>query len=753
MDVRALSEANMQGAYLSALHGRRVLLFLDNARSAEQIAPLQPPETCAILVTSRWVFPVPGLQNRRVDLLSEKDAVDLLSTLCPRIGEYAIGLAKACAYLPLSLRIAGSFLQVNGNWGTERYISQLNDHKHRLNTLQHNREDAELKSEPDLLATFDLSYGQLSEENKKRWRVLGVFPGSFDTGGAQAIWETKEDESLRSLGLLQRYSLLSYDETSSRYSLHDLLAEYACLLMSEQEEYKARFKHASHYKDVLSTADSFYREREEKVLSGLRLFDLEWGNIRSGHAWTADAHLNDLALAKLCMEYLNVGSRVLRLKLRSGEMFQWMRVALASARKIGDRRGEGNALRELGDAYLASGGSRKTIESYEKQLVIVRENGDRVSEWNTLGFLAMAYANLGDARKAFELHEQQLVIVWEIGDRRGEEDAFNNMGISYEILGETRKAIQFYERQLVVAREIGNQHGEYGALGLLGTAYGTLGEVRKAIEFMEQALGIARETRDRLSEGITLGFLGNAYLDLGDVRKAIELHEQALVIGREFGDRISEGALLGFLGIDYGALGETRKAIEFHQESLRIAREIEHRGREKVALDNLGDAYLALGEVRKGIEYYEQALVIGREISHSWGEVDTLGKLGNAYKNLGETRKAIESYEQGLEIARMIGNRRDEGASLGNLGLAYVDLGETRKAIEFYEQQLVIAREIGDRRGEGNALFNLGLALYSLEEKERAVDLVRQALSIYEAIESPSAKKARNTLKEWDVLP
>jgi tetratricopeptide (TPR) repeat protein len=80
-------------------------------------------------------------------------------------------------------------------------------------------------------------------------------------------------------------------------------------------------------------------------------------------------------------------------------------------------------------------------------------------------------------------------------------------------------------------------------------------------------------------------------------------------------------------------------------------------------------------------------------------------------------------------------------------------LGETRKAIEYYEQRLEITREIGDRRGEGNGLFNLGLALHTLEEKDRAVGLMQRALAIYEAIESPSAKDARDTSKEWGALP
>jgi predicted ATPase len=189
-DLRNLGESNMQGVYQSVLHGKNVLLFLDNARSADQIAPLQPPETCAMLVTSRWTFGVPGLRQRRVDVMGQEEAKAFLLELCPRVGDQAAELAKACAYLPLALRIAGSFLQVNSEWSIDSYLNQLADRKQRLVTLQESRAEAELTAEPDLLATFELSYSQLSAENQKRWRTLGVFPSSFDRNAASESRES-----------------------------------------------------------------------------------------------------------------------------------------------------------------------------------------------------------------------------------------------------------------------------------------------------------------------------------------------------------------------------------------------------------------------------------------------------------------------------------------------------------------------------------------------------------------------------------
>ena len=247
-DLRTLDEAGMVGAYQTVLSGKRALLFLDNARSAEHIAPLRPPETCAMLVTSRWVFSVPGLHPHRLDVLSPENAKKFLLELCPRINNQASELAKACAHFPLALRIAGSFLGVNADWLVDKYLSQLNDRKGRLATLKQSREEAELTTEPDLLATFELSYSALAEQDQKRWRMLGVFPTSFDTRAASVMWDLEkktalktptdwlklemlklemgglpvydEDAASKVLGSLLRYSLLHYDETSSRRTLY-----------------------------------------------------------------------------------------------------------------------------------------------------------------------------------------------------------------------------------------------------------------------------------------------------------------------------------------------------------------------------------------------------------------------------------------------------------------------------------------------------------------------------------------------------
>lgn len=422
-DLRALSEAELAALYCSCLDGKKALLFLDNARSAEQVKPLLPPPSCAVLITSRWRFPLPGLKTVDVGVMAADEAEAFLRELCPRIGAHAAALAKACAYLPLALRIAGSFLAVNADWTLPEYLGCLQSR--RLETLA-SAEDAER----DLETVFAESYETLSEDERRLWRLLAVFPAAFDRPAAAAVWNLDEPAAHDLLSRLCRYSLLDFIPSplsplpvgeggggEGRYSLHELLRDFARARLTGDESQAAALRHAEHYRRVLSRADDLYLQGGENIRAGLALFDREAEHIRAGQAWAAARS------PELCNAYPKAGTYVLDLRLTPKEKIAWLEAALQAARCSHDRAGEGVHLGNLG----------------------------------------LAYADLGDARQAIEFYEQALAIDREIGDRRGEAFGSWNLGLAYEKQGEIEKAIQAMQICVDFEREIGHPDAEQDA--------------------------------------------------------------------------------------------------------------------------------------------------------------------------------------------------------------------------------------------------------------------------------------------------
>jgi hypothetical protein len=532
-------ESDLANSYRSALSGKYALLLLDNAADDRQVRPLLPPSTCSVLVTSRKKFTLPGMKEKDLEVLKPAGSKDLLLDISGRIGDQAADLAQLCGHLPLALRAAGSFLANTPNIETAEYIDELRAERTRLERL--GSEGVDL----DVEASFNLSYNRLTTDAARAFRMSSVFPASFDAKAEVAICQ---DEGHKGLNDLVRWSLVDYRsvEGTVRYRLHDLARTFAANRMEKEDGGPALLdmyqRFAEHYSDVLRDAGDLYRQGGEAVLDGLKLFDLEWSNIRAGRAWAEGVTIQAVGSGvkklspekekalQLCSTYPLYGMNVLFLRLHPSELIRWLETALTAARELDDRGNEGAILGNLGTAYHSLGEYHKAIEHHEQVSVITREFGDRQAEGTSLCAIGIDYYSIGKYWKAIEFYEQALDISRDIGDRLGEGHALSSLGIVHCRLDEFRKAIEFHEQALDIARKLGYRQDEGAALCNLGLVYHSLGEYHEAIEYYEQALAVVRELGDRQGEGDTLFSMSLALKEIREVDKAIEYAKSALKI-------------------------------------------------------------------------------------------------------------------------------------------------------------------------------------------------------------------------------
>ncbi|MFZ0888558.1 MAG: tetratricopeptide repeat protein [Candidatus Binataceae bacterium] len=262
--------------------------------------------------------------------------------------------------------------------------------------------------------SLTVSADLLSADLKDRWLQLAVFPDSFDRPGAAAVWGLPPDAAQDTLGDLLRCSLLEWNPASLRYRMHDLVRDFVGSRLSGPPRAGAESRHAAYYKNVLAAADQLYQRGGEAVLQGLALFDLEWGNVRAGQAWSAAHVSGDDAAARLCVDYPDAGVYVLSLRLHPRELIDWLVAALGAARRLGDRGAEDNALGNLGNAYHSLGDYRRAIEFHERSLAISREIGDREGEAAALYNSALALDPLSDRAQAIARAEAALKIYEQI---------------------------------------------------------------------------------------------------------------------------------------------------------------------------------------------------------------------------------------------------------------------------------------------------------------------------------------------------
>jgi tetratricopeptide (TPR) repeat protein len=570
-----ISQSQIEGLFLSFVQRQPTLIILDNAESEAQVAPLINAENACVLVSSRNDIQLTSGKTIRLPAMSSEDAEALLFKIAGkekfegRAGE----LSELAGYLPMALKPLAKLLKKEF-MTIARILQDYADKKNLLKVKD--AEHADLSVE----ASFALSYDALTDEQKRCWRSLAVFPADFESNAASAVFGLEFADGWNILEQLYDYSLIEKDAKSTadqpRFILHDLARVFADTKLSDEERFNAQFLFAKYFASILQTAEKMQWNNEENYyINALKLIDAEWSNITTGQKWTANqAEQNDEA-ARFCKDYSGYARGFIRLRLLPREDIDWQESSLTAARKLNNHQDEGSSLGELGSAYYNLGEYRKAIEYFEQHLEISREINNRLGEGNSLSGLGTVYNSLGEYRKAIEYHEQSLEIYREIGFRLEEGASLGNMGMAYSNLGEYRKAIEYYEQHLEISREFGYRLGEGNSLICLGSAYSDLGEYRKAIEYYEQALKIYREIGDRSGEGNSLGNLGTVYSGLGEYRKAIEYHKQHLEISREISFRLGEGNSLGNLGSVYFNLGEKEKACGLWREAVIIFEAIE----------------------------------------------------------------------------------------------------------------------------------------------------------------------------------
>jgi tetratricopeptide (TPR) repeat protein len=132
--------------------------------------------------------------------------------------------------------------------------------------------------------------------------------------------------------------------------------------------------------------------------------------------------------------------------------------SLAIAKEIGDRRGEGTCLGNLGLTYRSLEQYQTAIEHQQQWLAIAREIGDRSGEANSLGGLGNVYFSLRQYQPAIECHQQSLAIAREIGDHSVEANALFNSGLVLVNLGQLQDARSNYQAARALYDAMGQKH-------------------------------------------------------------------------------------------------------------------------------------------------------------------------------------------------------------------------------------------------------------------------------------------------------
>lgn len=656
-------EAELSGLYQSVLYHQRAILFMDNAAGAEQVAPLMPPPSCILLVTSRYHFTLPGLYAKRLDVLPLEDACALLRTIVPRIGNHAEALAALCGALPLALRLTASTLAEREDLDSITYIQRLLATPERL----------QLTGMP---ASLRLSVDLLPVDLQQYWYILAVFPDTFDSQAAAAVWALDQLTAEQTLSTLRAYSLVEWRPENGRYRLHDLVRLFAEEQLDDSEPgltdaatpglgptrrviYESL---VAYYNDFISDHGG---RRHTLTADKMSALDTEWRNAMAA----VDAAERLSAWQAMYQIARGLGHFLTQRGWWSVHDQLYQRT-LRAVRAANTTQREGSLLTDMGRAYAHQGRLAEAEKLCRQGLERHRETGNRWEEGITLCYLGFLYLQQSHLAKAEQSYQQGLTICRNVGNRIDAGMGIVALGRIYTLGGRWSEAEALFQQGLAVHEEVGNRVGTAIALNHLSSLYLSQAHWTQAESLLQRSLAITHEIGYRPLEGHVLANLGAVYLYRNDLDQATALLQQSLTIHRELGIH-TEGGALCLLGQVRALLGQWTEAETLCQQGVDIEREFGNPHREGVARRHLGDVYRLQGRWSEAEALYQQSLTL-QQASRCKAEISTiLQHLGHLYAAQREWANAEPYYQQALVLQRQMGHRVGEMQTLEGLAACH----------------------------------------------------------------------------------
>lgn len=596
------------GMWRDYVAGKRLLLLLDDAVGHEQVRPLLPGSAGSlVLVTSRRnLTALEDGSAISLDTLTAGEASGLLVQLASRPDlspdDPAVSdITRLCGHLPLAVAMLGRQLHHHPAWSVADLATDLaRSRDHRLELMH-----AENAS---VAAAFDLSYQDLSADQQRLFRYLGLHSGNdIDAYAAAALTGTDLATSRRNLEALYDQHLLS-EPAHGRYHLHDLIREHARALaatdpLSERDAATDRI--LDFYVHTASTAIRHVARRQP---------------VASVKPPTAAPDLPDreTAVAWLSAERLN------------------LHAAADQAASCG-RPGHAIAISGVIHGYLCSYGHwDQALALHRTALDAARQAGDRCAEPSVLTDLGVVQRLTGATSSALSSFAAALDLCRDLGDRPGEADALNELGVTQYVTGDPA-SVASLSRAVDAYRALGDRSSEGAALNDLGIAQMESGDVRAAAVGFTQALELHRSLGDRLWEANALNNIGAVQRMTGDYLAAAASHGQALELYRNLGNQLGEANALNNMGIVQYLTGDYVSAAASHTKALELYRTLGNRFGEAMVLNSMGELELASATAARAAAYHEQALAVAAAIASPIEEARAQEGIGRCHLQDGRT--------------------------------------------------------------------------------------------------------------------
>jgi DNA-binding SARP family transcriptional activator/tetratricopeptide (TPR) repeat protein len=648
---------------------RRAVVVLDDVANADQIRAIVPGASeCLILITSRRGLSALGNACMvTLDVLPPPDAITLFSRVAglerASDPDQVAEAVRLCGRLPLAIRLAASRLAQ----GDPPTLAGLVD---ELSYLPSSPSAVGLAGH-EVVSALDLSYGGLTQDQRRVFRRLGVHPCALiSPHAAAAISGLPLPATQAALSALLDHHLLTR-ATASQFRFHDLIRGYAAACARREDTQPERREAVARLLDYyLQTADRAdrmlypHRRRMEVPVTNrpadspaletpedaVRWLDLEWRSVLQ-----AGQHAVEHEWKRQCADLIHVLAGFLETRAYWDEAIAAHSMALQASRDLDDPARIARAALELSVVSQQTGRQEATLQLAEEAAKIYNSRGDSRGRAEAVDRIGMAHYYSARFREALAHFHDATELYRACGDRHGVAVTLDHTGITCGYLGRYADAIGHLREALELYRDIGDRRGEAKVLNNTGNVQENLGYHRDALQNYRLALEIFQEIGGRWNRAILHSNMGGIHRYKGNYSEALIDYRKALAIYRDIGDLRHHAGALHDIGCAYQCLEMYGEALVHHQKALSIAEQIGDSYVRVIALNGIADAHRGSGRHEEALDRYSAALRLAREIGEPLEEAKILEGIAEIRLRTRGTGAARIALRQALDIFERLG--------------------------------------------------------------------------------------------------
>ena len=377
-------------------------------------------------------------------------------------------------------------------------------------------------------AVFDHSWRLLGDEERATFAALSVFRGGFDREAAQQI----AGASLRGIAKLVTKTLVTPSPQTGRYSIHELLRQYAEEELATDPEISVRIRdaHAAHYAGLMDEATTMFFVSDQVRM--LELLETDLDNVRA--AFRHDLGNSEHARARRFVFGLFMAYELRGWYAPAMSLFGEVNT-VATAEEI-----DAAALARLATAsraWFASLLGRPTLlaDQVREAFAATPESAPLLDRWHMLHCLAITLAYMG------ELEEMVARLDEGIAACAKEDDPFWRAGLytwrSFVAVlgGDPDLVLQLTEKALSVFEERNDHYFMTWTLWLQALAATTQGRSEDAIDLHTRQVERAAEIGYLRGRVVALEGLGDANMGAERYAAAERAYIEAIATAEKMG--------------------------------------------------------------------------------------------------------------------------------------------------------------------------------------------------------------------------